>query len=177
MDLFGDIQPDKYGYKYVLVMACAFSRYAAFVPIRNKDAVTVAKAFHKRWVCQYGAPLEITSDNGGEFASDVLKAYENLAGIEHHYTTAYHPQTNGKCERINPAITEYLRSYVDWRRNDWSDGLAEINFSYNTSLHQGIKTTPFEAVHPLVEVRFPGFDPLPGMRESFYGEILNQLIH
>ena len=170
MDLFGDIQPDKYGYKYVLVMACAFSRYAVFVPIRNKDAVTVAKAFRDRWVCQYGAPLEATSDNGGEFASDVLKAYEALAGIEHHYTTAYHPQANGKCERINPAITEYLRSYVDWRRDDWSEGLAEINFSYNTSLHQGIKTTPFEAVHPLVEVRFPGFDPLPGMRERFYGE-------
>ena len=77
---------------------------------------------------------------------------------------------NGKCERINPAIKEYLRSYIDWRRNDWSDGVAEINFSYNSSLHQGIKTTPFEAIHPLVQVLFPGFDSLPGMRERFYGE-------
>ena len=33
MDLFGDIQTDKYGYKYVLVMACAFSQYTVFVPI------------------------------------------------------------------------------------------------------------------------------------------------
>ena len=37
-------------------------------------------------------------------------------------------------------------------------------------MHQGIKTTPFEVVHPQIQVRFPGFDPLPGMRERFYGE-------
>ena len=169
MDTFGDIQPDKHGYKYILVFADAFSRYAVFVPVRSKDALTVARAYKNHWVCRFGAPLEVVSDNGTEFCNEVLKNYMDLGGTEHVTTTPYHPQSNGKAERINPAIKEYLRSYVDWRQGDWSEGLAETNFSYNTSLHQGLQTTPFEVMH-LYEPRYPGFETLMGLKEKFYGE-------
>ena len=169
IDTFGDIQPDKHGYKYVLVFADAFTRYAIFVPVKSKDALTVARAYKDHWVCRFGAPLQVVSDNGTEFLNEVMARYMEFVGTEHVTTTPYHPQTNGKCERINPSIKEYLRSYIDWRKGDWSEGLAETNFSYNTSLHQGLQNTPFEVLH-LYEPRYPGFETLAGLKEKFYGE-------
>ena len=48
----------------------------------------------------------------GEFCNEVLKKYFEIGGTEHITTTPYHPQSNGKAERINPAIKEYLRSLI-----------------------------------------------------------------
>ena len=104
MDTFGDIPMDQEGNKYILVFVDAFTRYAKFVAVPNKEAKTVAKAFFKEWACMYGPPLVAVSDNGTEFVNSVMDGVMKMMGTEHRKTSPYHPQSNGKCERVNPTV-------------------------------------------------------------------------
>ena len=169
IDTYGEVPVDEHGNKYILVFICAFSRYAKMVAVASKDAVTVARAFKDHWVCTFGVPLVVVSDNGTEYVNEVMGAFLNLMGTEHRTTSPVHPQPNGKVERVNATLRNYIRSYVDWSGQNWSDCLAELNFSYNTSVHRGLRLSPFEVVFNY-QPRFPGFETEAGINDKFYGE-------
>ncbi len=44
------------GHKYVLVKTDAFSKLAELVPLKDKEAGTVAKAIVDTWICRYPTP-------------------------------------------------------------------------------------------------------------------------
>ena len=58
-------------------------------------------------------------------------------------STAYHPQTDGQTERVNQALEQYLRCYVNYNFSNWSDLLPSAEFAYNNQAHEGIKESPF----------------------------------
>ena len=57
---------------------------------------------------------------------------------------AYHLQTDGQTERINQEIGTFLRYYVNYRQDDWTEWLAMAEFSYNDKKHVATGRTPFE---------------------------------
>ena len=57
---------------------------------------------------------------------------------------AYHPQTNGQTERINQEIRTFLRHYVNYRQDNWTNWLAAIEFQYNNKKYIATGQTPFE---------------------------------
>ena len=175
IDTYGELPADEKGNKYILVFICAFSRYAMMRAVPNKDAFTVAQALHQSWVCTLGTPVVLVSDNGTEFLNDVVATLKSKMGMDHITTSPGHPQPNGKVERVNASVRNYLRSYVDWTGNLWSDCLAELNFAYNTSVHRALKLSPFEVVHNF-QPRFPGFETQAGINDIFYGEEKSDLI-
>ena len=175
IDTYGEVPMDEKGNKYILVFICAFSRYAKMVAVPNKDALTVARAFKDAWVCTFGVPLVVVSDNGTEFLNEVMGAFMNMMGTEHITTSAVHPQPNGKVERVNATLRNYIRSYVDWTKDLWSECLAELNFAYNTSIHRGLRLSPFEVIFNY-QPRFPGFETQAGINDKFYGEEKADLI-
>ena len=49
MDLFGPLKANSpAGNKYIMVITDAFSKYTELVPIHNKEAATVARAFFEK---------------------------------------------------------------------------------------------------------------------------------
>lgn len=58
------------GTAYVVLIVDYFTKAAEFVAVPNKEAKTVARAFHDRWLMRYGVPEWVTSDNGREFAGE-----------------------------------------------------------------------------------------------------------
>jgi len=65
--------------------------------------------------------------------------------IQHFKTTAYHPQSNGSLERSHHVLTEYLKTQID-RETNWDEYVKLAMFSYNTSVHEGTKFSPYELV-------------------------------
>ena len=53
--------------KYILYMTDAFTKYVELVAVPDKEALTVTSAIFNRWICRYGTPLKIISDQGREF--------------------------------------------------------------------------------------------------------------
>ena len=61
------IGPSSSGNDKILTMICCFSRYCCLVAIPNKRPETIIQAFNDHWVCTFGTPNKLLTDNGGEF--------------------------------------------------------------------------------------------------------------
>ncbi|GJR62231.1 putative reverse transcriptase domain-containing protein, partial [Tanacetum coccineum] len=75
-----------------------------------------------------------------------LKEIEAL-GTNLDMSTAYHPQTDGQCERTIQTMEDMLCAYVIDFRSSWDRHLPLVEFSYNYSYHAIIKAAPYEALH------------------------------
>ena len=74
-------------------------------------------------------------------------------------TTAHHLQLNGSLERSHHVLKEYLKQFIK-NNAEWDDCFGLAMFSYNTSVHEGTKCTPYELVFGKL-ARLPSGDPLP----------------
>jgi transposase InsO family protein len=168
IDLFGPLKTSDQGNKMVLVMTDAFTKYAEAIAIPDKQAETVAMEIFIHWICRFGLPLQIHSDNGTEFVNKLSKELFSLLEIKHSTTTPGHPQCNAQAEVFNKTMAKYLASFVDSSTLDWEQYLPALQFSYNTSYHSTIATTPFELLYGMK----PRTPSLPGqdIQRKFYGE-------
>ncbi|GFT94015.1 transposon Tf2-9 polyprotein [Trichonephila clavipes] len=57
---------------------------------------------------KHGAPRVIITDRGAVFRSRLVSSLVDLCNIDHRFTTAYHPQTNGLTERFNKTLADML---------------------------------------------------------------------
>ena len=174
-DLHGPLRTSGNMKRYILVITDAFTKYVELVAIDNKEAPTVTEAIFKKWICRYGVPLEIITDQGKEFCNKLSDELYKLLGTEHHTTSSRHPACNAQVEVCNKTIAKYLSSVVDETTLDWELYLAPLMFSYNTSFHRSILNTPFFLTYGQ-EPRTPSF-PTPDIRRKFYGESTSAELH
>ena len=168
VDLFGPLRVSGNQKRFIICLTDAFTKYIELAALPNKEAPVVAQAIFEKWICRHGCPLELISDKGSEFTSQLSKELYRLMNISHRTTTAYHPQCNSQAEVANKTIAKYLASFVDSSTLEWEDLLAPLMFSYNTSYHRSVKNTPFYLTFG-IEPRTPVFDA-PDTRKKFYGE-------
>jgi hypothetical protein len=55
-----------------------------------------------------------------------------------------HPQCNAQVRVFNKTVKKYLASFINDTAVNWEVFLPALTFSYNTSYHSTITTTPFE---------------------------------
>ena len=144
LDLFGPLKTSEKHNKYILTMTDAATKYAEAIAIPDKEAITVAKAIFIYWICKLGVPKQIHTDGGKEFCNKLLDALMKFLGITHSKTTPSHPECNAQAEVFNKTIAKYMSTFVSSTTLDWEDYVPAMVFSYNTSYHSTIKTTPFE---------------------------------
>ena len=165
MDLFGplDVPGNSSGTRrtkqYVLVMTDALTKIVRLSIVKSKEADEVANTFLRDWCHIFGNPKTIVTDQGLEFTNQVMQSMLNDRGISHQTTTAYHPQANGQAEVFNRTMGRFLRAtLMDTQTShyQWPSLISLLQFTYNTSLHKTIKTTPFEVMFGY-DPRVPGF--------------------
>jgi transposase InsO family protein len=149
-------------------MTDACTKYVELVALPDKEALTVTSAIFSKWICRYGLPLELITDQGREFANKMSDELYSLLKLRHQTTSARHPQCNSQVERFNQTIAKYLNSFVNSTTLDWELYLAPLMFCYNTSFHRSVQNTPFFLTYGM-EPRLPSF-PGPDARRMFYGE-------
>ena len=92
-------------------------------------------------------PESIVCDRDPTFTSGFWTNLFRLQGTNFNFSSAYHPQTDGKIEIVNRTIEMYLRCLTGDRPKDWVTWLPWVEYCYNTSYHTSIKTSPFEVVY------------------------------
>ncbi|QRW20758.1 Retrotransposable element Tf2 protein [Rhizoctonia solani] len=97
----------------ILVIVNSFTKYGIFVKCSKKlKAPKLAELFLENvWKC-HGMPEKTISNQGRVFNNKFLRALYKHLGIDPHFSSAYHPQSNGQTERINPSIEHFLRAYL-----------------------------------------------------------------
>ncbi|SPC67775.1 related to Gag-pol polyprotein [Ustilago sp. UG-2017b] len=160
MDLIEQLPPSS-DFTAILVVVDRLTKMATFVPTTNTlDAPELAKLFLHHVYLKHGPPTSTVSDRGSEFTSHFWRSLSALLGIENHFSSAYHPQSDGQTERVNQVLEQYLRGYSNHLQTNWSDLLPLAEFSYNNAEHASTQLTPFFAnygYHP--RFSFDNTDP------------------
>lgn len=81
VDLMGPLNETERRNCYILVVQDYCSKWVEAYPVPNKQATTVAEKIASEWVCRYGAPQCLHSDQGTNFESAVFQEMCSLLGI------------------------------------------------------------------------------------------------
>ena len=142
MDILGPLPQTPRGNKFVLVVTDYFTKWTESYPIPNQEAVTVAEKLVGEFVCRFGVPRELHSDQGTNFESKVMAEVCKLLDIEKTRTTPLHPQSDGQVERYNRTLVEMLRGKLKESQEDWDLQLQPCMMAYRSSVHESTGETP-----------------------------------
>lgn len=114
------------GFRYILSVVDSATRYLWLLPLRHKTADAVATALYDDVITRVTVPSAILSDRGGEFMGDVVKHLCRRLGINQLHTSAYHPQTDAKCERVHFSVHNIITKLVGDKHDKWPDFLGTV---------------------------------------------------
>ncbi|KAA3484722.1 DNA/RNA polymerases superfamily protein [Gossypium australe] len=121
---------------------------AHFVPVRTDYSLDrLAELYIAKIVRLHGVPLSIVSDRDLRFTSWFWKKLQDALGTKLHFSTAFHPQTDGQSEQIIQVLEDMLRCCILEFKNTWEKHLPLIEFAYNNSFQSSIKMAPYEALY------------------------------
>jgi hypothetical protein len=63
------------------------------------------------------------------------------------FSSAYHPQTDGKTEVVHRSLGDLLRSLVTEHHNSWDNVFPQAEFAYNKSVNRSTGKSPFEIIY------------------------------
>ena len=87
------------------------------------------------------------SDRDARFISRFWPKLQKALGISLHFSTAFHPQTDGQSERTIQTLEDMLRAYILDFKESWVKYLSLAKFAYNNSYQDSIGMAPFEALY------------------------------
>ncbi|CAG4969802.1 unnamed protein product [Colias eurytheme] len=118
VDLIGPLPETEHGFRYCVTMIDRLTRWPEICPVKDMTAESVARAVYEGWICRFGCPKVITTDQGRQFESELFTDLMKLLGIQKTRTTPYHPQCNGKIERwhrsLKSALVARLNNNLSW---------------------------------------------------------------
>ncbi|KAM0736907.1 Retrovirus-related Pol polyprotein from transposon 17.6 [Formica fusca] len=174
MDVVGPLPTTNRNNTYILTIQDLLTKYCVASPIQNADSLSIAEAFIKDFICIYGAPRALLTDQAPTFFTSLMKTIASYFKIKQYRTTAYYPQSNGSIERSHHVLTEYLKMYIN-QNKVWDEHIHTAMFAYNTSVHEGTSYTPYSLVFGHVP-RVPSSFAIPEeVVESPYQDYLTNL--
>jgi hypothetical protein len=108
-DAIGPMTETISGNKYILTAVCHLTRYPIAKAVSDINEETTLKFILEEIITSFGCCKYFLTDRGANFTSDYVQAALKNLGCKPITTTAYRPQTNGCCERLNGSLTGVLR--------------------------------------------------------------------
>jgi len=148
---FHEFSEQNNGFAWLLSCVCTFSKFLVAIPMKNKEATTVATHLTKDVFKILGPPDTLQSDNGREFVAEVVTQVCNILGIRIKHGRPRHPQSQGQIERLNQTIGRGFTKLL-WdnenklQKKDWINVIDAFTMTYNSTVHSAHKRTPHEAM-------------------------------
>jgi transposase InsO family protein len=148
MDFIVGLPRTQSGYDSIWVIVDQLTKVAHFIPVRTTYfGLQLAELYVSRIVCLHGVPKKIVSDRGTQFTSRFWERLHEALDTQPHFSSTYHPQTNGQTERVNQFLEDMLRACALQYGRSWDKSLPYAEFSYNNSYQESLKMAPFEMLY------------------------------
>ena len=129
-------------------MVDRLTKSAHFLPVRQgMSTEQLAKLYIREVVRLHGVPRSIVSDRDSRFLSAFWRSLQRALGIRLHFSSTYHPQTDGQTERVNKILEDMLKACCMDLQTDWVELIPLMEFAYNNSYQTTIQMAPFEALY------------------------------
>ena len=94
------------------------------------------------FICRFGTPLQILSDQGTNFQSKLFTEVCDLLKIDKARTSSMRPQANGTVERFNRTFQNMLTSFCEKEQKSWDRYLSQLLMAYRASQNSSTHLTP-----------------------------------
>lgn len=137
-DFSGGISP----HRYVVTFIDKFTRWMEAETIPNMSVEEVAAAFLKSWVSRFGCPLELITDRGRQFESELFQQLSSTLGFLKFRTTSFNLKCNGQIERQHRTLKNILRCH----KENWLKTLPLAMFAMHITPSSVTQFAPFTLV-------------------------------
>ena len=119
------------------------TKSAHFLPANVEDFLeNLAQLYVDEIVRLHGVLVSIVSDRDPRFTSKFWPSLQTALGTSLHFSTTFHPPTDGQSERTIQTLEDMLRACVMEFKGSWDTHLALMEFAYNNSYQASIEMAP-----------------------------------
>jgi hypothetical protein len=171
MDFITDL-PLSDGCNQLWVIIGQFTEMGHLIQVKQNEKraeIPAVVCAHEIWRL-HGITTDIVSDQDSRFTSKIWKAFLMAIGVKPRMSTAFHPETDGKTERVNQTIKAFLSSFVNLEMSDWVELVPIAEFDYKNSRTTATGHSPFYAnhgFHPNSGTSQPTTDTLPVLSKPY----------
>ena len=167
LDFIGELPTTVKGNRWLLVAVDYATNWpiARALPVASTEAV--ADFIYEEIMMKFGCPVEILTDRGANFTSNLLKSYMKRVKTNHKLTSAYHPRTNAKVERFNGVLKDMLRKYTNGAIHRWDDYVNAALWACRIRIHSTTGYSPFYLTYGR-EPRIPGDIAIPYVNKEVF---------
>ena len=137
------LEASKGGYNSILVITDHFSNFAMAIPTTSQTASVTAKILLEHFIYKFGIPRKLLSDQRGSFEAKVIHELAKSHNILKNRTSPYHPECDGKTERLNRSLLNMLRTLENYQKADWKQHLSRLVHAYNCTKHTSTNVSPY----------------------------------
>lgn len=131
INAIGPLPRSSGGKKHIVLAIDYLTRWVEAKAVREVNAKVVASFIYDQICCRFGVPLVLISDRGQGFQSELVEALVEM-GIQHRFSSPYHPQCNVLVENTNGQIIKMLTKYVYDCPEAWESSLEKCLWAYKT---------------------------------------------
>ncbi|GKC41391.1 reverse transcriptase domain-containing protein, partial [Tanacetum coccineum] len=138
--------PKSHKFKYILVVVDYVSKWVEAQALPTNDARVVV-TFLKELFCRFGMPKALISDRDTHFYNKIMERTMKRYGVNHRFSTSYHPQTNVQVKNTNRALKRILEKTVKDNLTIWSRKLDDALWAFRTAYKTPTGTTPYKLIY------------------------------
>ncbi|GKB38720.1 reverse transcriptase domain-containing protein [Tanacetum coccineum] len=135
-----------YKFKYILVVIDYVSKWVDAQALPTNDARVVI-LFLKKLFYHFGMPKSLISDRGTHFYNKIMEKTMKRYGVNHRFSTSYHPQTSGQVENTNRALKRILEKTMKDNPTIWSRKVDDALWAFRTAYKTPTGTTPYKLIY------------------------------
>ena len=168
LDVSGPYPKTHSGNQYMVTFIDMYSGWPEAFAVPNKKAETVANLLIDEIFPRFGTPLQLLTDNGPENINKIMK--QTLEGLNvHHVTTSfYHPQSNGKVERLHRTMHDILAKKIGSNELSWDLHINQMLAAIRFHVSESTNFSPFYLLYNR-DVILP-LDNILRPRRLYYGD-------
>lgn len=141
-DILGPFPVTPRGNRYVLIVTDYFTNWVEILAVPDQTAITCADRILTEVISRFGCPLDLHSDQGANYRSNIFKELCRLLEIRKTQTTPRNPKCNGKVERFNKTLVRMIRAYLRGQQREWDRYLGCLAAAYRATPHEATGLTP-----------------------------------
>nr|GEY79664.1 reverse transcriptase domain-containing protein [Tanacetum cinerariifolium] len=135
-----------YKFVYILVVVDCVSKWAEAQALPTNNARVVI-TFLKKLFCRFEMPKALISDKETHFYNKIMEKTMKRYGVNHHFSTSYHPQTCGQVENTKRALKRIFEKTVKDNPAIWLRKLNDALWAFHTAYKTPTGTTPYKLIY------------------------------
>ncbi|GJU36348.1 reverse transcriptase domain-containing protein [Tanacetum coccineum] len=139
-------EPYLFKFEYILIAVYYVSKWAEAQALPTNDAQVVI-TFLKKLFCHFRITKALISDRGTHFYNKIIERTMKRYGVNHRFSTSYHPQTSGQVENTNRSLKRILEKIVKDNPTIWSRKLDDAMWAFRTAYKTPTSTTPYKLIY------------------------------